>query len=61
MLYSQLMFLTSLVYLWLYIQFSIYQDPYESHGREGDMFWAVCEEMALFYNVKIWQRLQKDM
>ena len=60
MLYSQLKFVQSFAYLWLYIQFSIQQE-YESHGRERDMFCPVCEQIVMFYNLSIWQKLQKDI
>ena len=60
MLYSQLNFVLLVAYLWLYIQFSI-QQGYESHGRKKDMFWPVCEQTAMCYNLKLWQKLQKDM
>ena len=46
--------------LYMYIQFSI-QQGYESHGRKKDMFWPFCEQMAIFYNLRIWQKLQKDI
>ena len=39
MLYSQLKFVQSFAYLWLYIQLSI-QKGYESHGRERDIYFG---------------------
>ena len=41
-----------MITLLIYIQFSIHQG-YESHGRERDMFWPVCEQMAIFYDQSI--------
>ena len=60
MLYPELKFVYLLVYLWLYIHFSI-QKGYESHGRERGIILPVCEQIAKFYNLSIWQRLQKDI
>ena len=60
MLYSQLKFVQSFAYLWLFIQFSI-QRGYESHGRERDTFWPFCEWSAIFSDQGIWQRLLKGI
>ena len=41
---------------------SYFQNPSEnSDGCERDMILPVCEQMAMFYNLSIWQRLQKDI